>query len=69
MSQKIEITTEMVIEKLQFELRVFTEISEQILEERFKTAKHEDKWNDDLFKKFKISNSRVEVLLELLSQY
>ena len=67
MSQKIEITTEMVIEKLQLELRVFTEISEQILAERFETAKHEDKWNDDLFKRFKISNSRVEVLLELLS--
>lgn len=67
MSQKIEITTEMVIEKLQLELRVFTEISEQILVERFETAKHEDKWNDDLFKRFKISNYRVEVLLELLS--
>lgn len=67
MSQKIEITTKMVIEKLQLELKVFTEISEQILSERFETSKHQDKWNDDLFKRFKISNTRVEVLLELLS--
>ena len=36
------------------------------LAERFNTDKHEDKWNDELFRRYTVSKTRINLLIEMI---
>lgn len=57
-----------MITKLIKQMIIHNEICETLFKERFSSYKHEDKWNDELFNKYKISKNRIDLLLELITE-
>ena len=55
-----------LIVKFRNELRTHNNICDQIINERFEMAKHQDKWMDDLFVKYQESKTRLKLLSELI---
>lgn len=53
--------------KLKEEFLVLNKICNRQFEERFSTSKHEDKWQDDLFREYETQRIRIDLLIELLS--
>jgi len=52
--------------KLEEQMIVHNQICDKIMEERFSSEKHEDRWNDELFEKYTESKTRIKLLMELL---
>ena len=55
-----------IIQKLKTEFRTLKQISKKQFDERFSTSKHEDKWSDNVFREYKTTQIRIDILLELL---
>lgn len=48
------------------EYKKLFEITDKLFDERFTTSKHNDRWNDDLFKQYIKQKTRIEVVIELI---
>lgn len=52
--------------KFEEQIIIHNRICDKIMEERFSSDKHEDRWSDELFKKYTESKIRINLLMELL---
>lgn len=55
-----------IIIKLRIETNKLKRICDTQFEERFSTSKHQDSWQDELFKEYQTIMIRIELLQELL---
>ena len=55
-----------ILLKIKLELQVMMSLSDEQFEQRFSTSKHDNYWNDELFKRYQTSRIRLELLLEFI---